>query len=223
MRSPPRTAEHVHAVRPGWGIDGDDGFYCGSTASIGYGTIISERKGVNAYGSLNYEFGNGHRWFADLQAGYHKLGLYRDVTQWSYQAPDGNEEGYFYNQATDDVEYWQRQFSPEEMGGLGRGMIRNNQTTFSVTTGFAGNLTEAWTYELALSHSQYQSTISWPQIVAAAANDLFLGPQLGVDDDGFPIFNADPARLYTPLSVPNTMRSARRQPTTPNRAPTRSR
>ncbi len=189
-----------YAVRPGWGIDGDDGFYCGSNASIGYGTIISERKGVNAYGSLNYQFDNGHRWFADLQAGYHKLALYKDVTQWSYMAPDGNEEGYFYNQATDDVEYWQRQFSPEEMGGFGRGMIRNNQTTFSLATGFAGNVTEAWTYELTLSHSQYQSTISWPQIVAAAANNLFLGPQLGEDDDGFPIFDADPARLYTPLT-----------------------
>ncbi|MBX3694554.1 MAG: TonB-dependent receptor [Steroidobacteraceae bacterium] len=188
------------AVRPGWGIDGDDGFYCGSNESIGYGTILSERKGVNAYGSLNYRFDNGHRWFADIQAGYHKLALYRDVTQWSYMAPDGNEEGYFYNQATDDVEYWQRQFSPEEMGGLGRGMIRNNQTTVSVTTGFAGNLTPDWTYELALSHSQYEATISWPQIVAAAANELFLGPQLGTDDDGFPIFDADPARLYTPLT-----------------------
>ncbi len=189
-----------YAVRPGWGIDGDDGFYCGSNESIGYGTIISERKGVNAYGSLNYDLANGHRWFADLQAGYHKLALYRDVTSWSYMAPDGNEEGYFYNQATDDVEYWQRQFSPEEMGGLGRGMIRNNQTTFSLTTGFAGDLPKDWTYELALSHSQYTATISWPQIVAGAANELFLGPQLGVDDDGFPIFNADPSRLYTPLS-----------------------
>ena len=167
-------------MRPGWGIDGDDGFYCGSNESIGYGTIISERKGVNAYGSLNYDLANGHRWFADLQAGYHKLALYRDVTSWSYMAPDGNEEGYFYNQATDDVEYWQRQFSPEEMGGLGRGMIRNNQTTFSLTTGFAGDLPKDWTYELALSHSQYTATISWPQIVAGAANELFLGPQLGV-------------------------------------------
>ncbi|MFW2054927.1 hypothetical protein, partial [Acinetobacter baumannii] len=49
-------------------------------------------------------------------------------------------------------------------------------------------------------HSQYQSTISWPQIVAAKANALFLGPQLGSDDDGYPIFNADPSRLYRPLT-----------------------
>jgi outer membrane receptor protein involved in Fe transport len=52
-----------------------------------------------------------------------------------------------------------------------------------------------------LSHSQYKARISWPQIIASAANNLFLGPQLGIDDDsGYPIFNADPDRLYTPLT-----------------------
>jgi iron complex outermembrane recepter protein len=189
-----------YSTRPGFGVGGDDGYYCGSTESIGYGTVVSERKGINAYGTFNYQLANGMQWFADVQLGYHKLGLFRDVTQWSYQAPDGNEDGYFFNQATGQVEYWQRQFSPEEMGGLSRGMIRNTQKTFSVATGFAGTLAENWDYEATLSHSQYKATIGWPQIVAARANDLFLGPQLGVDLDGFPIFNADPARLYTPLT-----------------------
>jgi outer membrane receptor protein involved in Fe transport len=189
-----------YASRPGWGVDGEDGYYCGSDRAIGYGTMTSRRKGVNSYASLSYSFDGGIDWFADVQAGYHELAMFRDVTQWSFQAPDGNEEGYFYNQATDQVEYWQRQFTPEEMGGLDNGMIRNRQKTFSLNTGFRGRLGEAWDWEAALSHSQYQSTISWPQIVASRANDLLLGPQLGVDEDGFPIFNADPDRLYRPLS-----------------------
>jgi outer membrane receptor protein involved in Fe transport len=176
------------------------GYYCGSDTSIGYGTILSERKGANAYGSLTYSLGDNAQWFADVQLGYHKVALFTDVRSWSYMAPDGNEEGYFFNQATDQVEYWQRQFSPEEMGGLDRGMIRNKQKTFSLTTGFKGTFGESWDWEASLSHSQYKSEISWPQIVAAAANNLFLGPQLGVDADGFPIFNADPDRLYTPLT-----------------------
>lgn len=189
-----------YSVRPRFGIDGDDGFYCGSTESIGYGTIITERKGINAYGSFNLDMANGMRWFADVQAGYHKLALFRDVTQWSLQTADGDEAGYFFNQATDQLEYWQRQFTPEEMGGLNNGMIRNTQKTFSVTTGFAGSFSEQWQWEAALSHSQYDATISWPQIVASLANTEMLGPQLGVDDDGYPIFNADPARLYQALT-----------------------
>jgi outer membrane receptor protein involved in Fe transport len=197
-----------YTSRPGYGPDFDDalddygpGYYCGSQASIGYGTIMSDKKGVNAYASLSYAFGDGSEWFADVQLGQHKVALYRDVTQWSYQAPDGNEEGYFYNQATDQVEYWQRQFSPEEMGGFGNGMIRTTQDTFSLTTGLRGRWGEAWDYEASLSHSQYRARISWPQIVAAKANALFLGEQLGVDEDsGYPIFNADPERLYTALT-----------------------
>lgn len=195
------------ASRPRWGRydpvadEYPPGYFCGSDESIGYGTIISKRRGANAYASLSYDFGNDTEWFADVQLGYHKVELFTDVRSWSYMAPDGNEEGYFFNQATDRVEYWQRQFSPEEMGGLDNGMIGNTQKTFGIVTGFKGVFGQDWDWEAAFSHSQYQSEIGWPQIVAAAANNLFLGPQLGIDDtSGLPIFNADPNRLYTPLT-----------------------
>jgi outer membrane receptor protein involved in Fe transport len=128
------------------------------------------------------------------------MSLMRDVTKWGRMDANGDESGYFNNEATGEIEFWQRQFSPEEMGGLRNAMVRSTQKTFSVTTGFKGNLAGNWDYEAALSHSQYQSRISWAQIIAAKANDLFLGPQLGVDDDGFPIYNADPSRLYRPLT-----------------------
>ncbi|MCU1159751.1 TonB-dependent receptor [Stenotrophomonas maltophilia] len=176
------------------------GYYCGSDSSIGYGTILSKRRGANGYASLSYDFDNGQQWFADVQLGYHTMSLMRDVTQWGRMDANGDESGYFNNEATGEIEFWQRQFSPEEMGGLRNAMVRSTQKTFSVTTGFKGNLIGNWDYEAALSHSQYQSHISWAQIIAAKANDLFLGPQLGVDDDGFPVYNADPSRLYRPLT-----------------------
>jgi phosphohistidine swiveling domain-containing protein len=73
-------------------------------------------------------------------------------------APDGNEEGYFFNQATGEIEYWSRQFTPEEMGGLGRGMIENTQKTFGVTTGFKGVLWSDWDYEASLSQRSGRHT-----------------------------------------------------------------
>ncbi|HET8898701.1 MAG TPA: TonB-dependent receptor, partial [Rhodanobacteraceae bacterium] len=198
-----------YASRPRYG-DWDDalddygpGYYCGSDEAIGYGTILSKRRAASAYGSVTYDFGDDHntQWFADLQLGYQKLQLFRDVEQWYYMMPDGNEEGYFYNGATAQVEYWQRQFTPEEMGGLDKGMISNQQRTLSLASGFKGSFARDWDYEATLSHSQYHSTISWPQTIAAKANDFFLGPQLGIDlESGLPIFNADPDRLYTPLT-----------------------
>ena len=135
------SVEHVLLDMDGTVLDlAFDNYFWGEVVPARY----AERKGINAYGSFNYDIGNGMRWFADVQLGHHRLGLYRDVTAWSYQAPDGNEEGYFYNQATEQVEYWQRQFSPEEMGGLGRGMIENRQKTFSLATGLQGQFGEAW-------------------------------------------------------------------------------
>ena len=176
------------------------GYYCGSDQSVAYRTMISKRKGINAFASMTYRFDNGNEWFADLQAGRHELSLFRAPRTWALMMPDGNEEGYFYNQATDQVEYWQRVFSKEEMGGLRNGMVNTVQKTFGATTGLKGVFGEDWDYEVALSHSQYKADISWPQIVASKANDLFLGPLLGYDDDGFPIYNAPHDRMYTPLT-----------------------
>ncbi|WP_395117240.1 TonB-dependent receptor [Rhodanobacter sp. FW102-FHT14D06] len=185
----------VYANRPRYGN------FCGSAESIGYGTILSQRRGINTYTSANFKINDNLSWFGDMQLGWSKVELFRDVEQWNYQAPDGNEDGYFYNAHSGGIENWYRQFTPEEMGGLGRGMIENTQKTFSLTTGFKGTFGQAWDYEASLSHSQYKALISWPQTVAAKANDLYLGPQLGVDpDSGLPIFDADPVRLYTPLT-----------------------
>ncbi len=177
------------------------GHFCGSAESIAYGTILSRRKAINTYTSMSMPLGDDLEWFADLQLGYGKVSMFRDVEQWNYQAPDGNEDGYFYNQATGQIENWFRQFTPEEMGGLHNGMIETTQKTASVTTGFKGNFGGNWDWEATLSHSQFKADVSWPQTIAALANQLYLGPQLGVDEDsGLPIFDADPARLYKPLS-----------------------
>jgi len=176
------------------------GNYCGSDRAVAYRTMISKREGVNTYATFNYEFGNGTRWFADVQAGRHELSLFRAPRSWALMTDDGTEWDYFYNQNTEQLEYWQRQFTLEEMGGLRNGMVNTVQKTFGVTTGFAGTFGSDWDYEAALSHSQYRAEISWPQIVAARANALFLGPQLGYDGDGYPIYDAPYERMYTPLT-----------------------
>jgi outer membrane receptor protein involved in Fe transport len=180
------------------------GMFCGSDRAVSYRTMISKRQGINTYASLNLPLANGSEWFADIQLGRHELSLFRAPRSWSLMMPDGNEEGYFYNAATDQIEYWQRQFTREEMGGLHTGMVNTVQNTFGVTTGLTGTFGTDWDYEAALSHSQYQARISWPQIVAAAANRLFLGEQLpgsyewrGVD---YPMFNAPHERMYRALT-----------------------
>ncbi|HET7811334.1 MAG TPA: TonB-dependent receptor [Steroidobacteraceae bacterium] len=197
----------TYGTRPGWGPwdddldDWGDGHYCGSEESIGYGTIVSQRRGATGYGSFNYDLSDDTTLFADVLVGVSKVELFQDVQAWNYMDELGNEEGSFYNVQVGDLDNWYRQFTPEEMGGLERGMVKSDQTSISITPGIKGKFGDDWGYEAFLNHSSYKMDVSWPQIVAAAANELFLGPQLGVDDDsGLAIFDADPTRLYRPLT-----------------------
>ncbi|MBB6366265.1 outer membrane receptor protein involved in Fe transport [Xanthomonas sacchari] len=191
-----------YSARDGAGAGGLPGYYCGSPHAIAYGTVLHRRRSLDAYATLHRTMGTRAEWFADVQVGLQDIALMRGVQTWAYMRPDGNEEGYFYNRHTAQVEYWYRQFAPEEMGGLAVGMVHNRQQRLSIATGVEGELgTGGWSYEAVLSHAQARLRTTWPQIVAARANAWFLGEQVGVDPrSGYPSFDADPARLYTALT-----------------------
>lgn len=191
------------------GLNQDEyGFYCGGEKWIGYGTIESERKSANAYASFGYDFNDRLSWFADVQLGYGKIGLLGSPLDWRFQDATAyrGDRGYFQNansaggSIAERIEYWSRRFTPEESGGLDNAMTRTTQKTFSVTTGLKGVLGDAWVYEAAYSHSQYDADVRFPRVIAAAANDLFLGPAQGYDDYGYAIRSPDPANFYRALS-----------------------
>ena len=69
-------------------------------------------------------------------------------------------------------------------------MTRNTQKTLGIATGFKGSLGDDWDYEALVNHSQYDADVRYPRVIAEAANDLLLGPQAGVDDYGYAIYNA---------------------------------
>jgi len=175
------------------------GDFCGSQESIAYGTIISGRKGFNSFGTMSYELSDNAKLFTDFQFGISKVRLMYDVTSWAFEQSSSSSDNYFYNAFTDQLEDWSRQFTPEETGGFE--MQRIKQTTYSITPGIRGDFGKSWNYELSFNYSRYQSVVRWPQIVNSKAQALFLGPQIGFDDDsGYPIYNANPARLYTALT-----------------------
>ena len=197
-----------YASRPRYGAydpDLDDygpGYFCGSNTSIGYGTIISRREGFNSFASAGYELSDAAELFVDAQFGISKVALMPDVLSWGFQDASGSSDTTFYNAFDDRLDDWYRQFTPEESGGFRNLMTRNRQTTFSITPGVKGSLSGKWSYEVSFNHSEYRARVAFPQVIAAKANALFLGEQIGTDEDsGYPVFNADPARLYTPLTL----------------------
>lgn len=185
--------------------------YCGSERAIAYRTIQNERKGYNAYGSFEYRFSDTLSWFADVQLGRQEVKLLTgtngndvvsDVMGWEFHDPNStdNNDKVFYNAVTGHYETWSRQFTPEEMGGLGNRMNTTTQKTFAVTTGLQGAFGDNWNWEAAYNHSQYKADVGMPRIRAQAANELFLGARQGYDADGYAIYSPDPARLFTPLT-----------------------
>jgi outer membrane receptor protein involved in Fe transport len=186
--------------------------YCGSNRAIAYRTIENERKGVNGYGSFQYAFSDALSWFADTQVGLQKVKLLTgtggnnvasDQMGWEFTDPNstGNDRNpAFYNQGSGAYEMWTRQFTPEEIGGLRNRMNSTTEKTLAITTGLKGVFGNGWNWEAAYNHSQYKADVRMPRIKAAAANQLFLGDRLGYDDDGYAIYDPDPARLFTPIT-----------------------
>ncbi|HEX6834536.1 MAG TPA: TonB-dependent receptor [Rudaea sp.] len=194
-----------YASRRNYGADGGPGYYCGSNADVGYGTLENGRKMANFYGSATFKLNDTMSLFLDLQAGTSHQDSYNTPLQWqnSYPLNGDSTPVPFYNQATGQVEQWQRRyFTIEENGGFKAGQIRNIDNTYALNTGLKGVFHDSWNYEAMFSHSQNQLESKWPALVSAKAQALLLGPALGVDpDSGYTIYNAPVSRLYTPLTV----------------------
>jgi outer membrane receptor protein involved in Fe transport len=194
-----------YASRPDYGPTGGPGYYCGSRADIGYGTLENGRKSINLYGSTSYELTEHMSLFADLQAGYSHQDSYNSPLQWqnSVAMDGGSVPVPFYDSATGQIEQWQRQyFTPNEEGGFEAGEIHNFNTTISLNVGLRGSFGHDWTYEAFYGHSQSKLVDETPALLDDKAAALYLGPSLGIDPaSGFNIYNAPPSRLYTPLTV----------------------
>jgi iron complex outermembrane recepter protein len=198
----------IYASRDGYapGNTGDPGFYCGSYRDVGYGTLENGRKAINAYGSATYRITDSMSAFLDVQYGYSHQVSYNTPLQWenSYQLNGDSTPIPFYNQATQEIEQWQRKyFTIEENGGFDAGEIHNYNHTLSLNTGIKGTITgTSWSYEALFGHSQNTLESKEPALVSAKAQALYLGPSLGIDpDSGYNIYNAPLSKLYTPLTV----------------------
>jgi len=195
----------VYGSRPGYGPTGGPGYYCGSRADIGYGTLENGRKSINLYGSGSYQLTEHANLFMDLQAGYSHQDSYNSPLQWQNSvAQDGGSVPVpFYNSATGQVEQWQRMyFTPGEEGGFQAGEIHNFNTTVSLNVGVKGSFGHDWTYEGFYGHSQSRLTDETPALEDDKAQALYLGRSYGIDPkSGYTIYDALPSRLYTPLTV----------------------
>ncbi len=184
-----------HGVTP---RDTGSGITCGSgKARPAYWTTQTGNQGENLYGRLNYDLNDQTQLFGTVLLGWNRTwNNTRGPTWTSEQATTS----YFLNENTGDYESWTRRIAPEEIGGVNRYDRYWRDFSGIVTAGARGDIgSSTWKYEAAYSGSVDTTSDEVPRLLATVDN-YFLGPQLGTDSTGVPIFAPDTARFDRPLT-----------------------
>ena len=177
---------------------GKSGSYCASPkVAPTYWSVQTKNLSKNAFGSATYALDDETTLFADVL-------LARNDTQNNTRGPTwtSNSTGtsYFLNQNTGHYESWQRNIAPEEMGGVPRYYRTWQDNAGAASLGARGRIPgTGWKYEAAYNASWYESRAQVPRTLANI-DRFFLGPRLGTDADGIPVYAPDPARLARPVT-----------------------
>ncbi|MBB5605773.1 MULTISPECIES: TonB-dependent siderophore receptor [unclassified Janthinobacterium] len=176
-----------------------NGTYCASP-KVGptYWTTQTKNKSQNAFGSANYELSPDTTLFADFLIGKNATENNTRGPSWTSSSTGSS---YFKNQNTGNYEAWTRYISPEEIGGVSRYNRKWDDLATAISIGAKGRIpgTASWQYEANYNASLYKSESHTPRALANI-DTFFLGPKLGTDANGVPVYAPDPSRLSRRLT-----------------------
>ena len=174
------------------------GPYCGSGKVLPDDwTTQTGNQAENFYGNLKYALSSSTDVFGDVILGWNHIWNNTRGQSWT---SDAATTGYFLNQDTGDYESWSRSFGPEEAGGVDR--LNNYWDDFSgiITAGIEGDIgATSWKYKGTYNASIYTDYNASPQLLSTV-DGYFLGPQLGTDGNGVPIYSPNTAAFNQPLT-----------------------
>lgn len=185
--------------RPGFGN------YCGSPAT-GYNSLINADNKLSGLLTLKYHITDNMTAYTELQYGHSAPTYSGGLPFWSTVLTPGTLGGFFFNQTTQNAQLYQREFSPEEVGGWNGENQHVYTHQFNGSAGLKGTIGDSgYGYDLYYHYSQENThyVSSTGNFRNNLINDYYLGPQLGTTTtgiSGFPIFAPNPARLYTALT-----------------------
>jgi outer membrane receptor protein involved in Fe transport len=178
------------------------GYYCGSSAA-GYGSIINQDNKINGLFSAKYRILDNTVAYTQLLYGYSEPTYSGGAPSWTTSRVTGNLSGYIWNQNTQRAELLRRMFDPSEFGGWHGQSQHVFTNAFNGSFGLKGAMGDSdfnydAYYHISQQNAHYVSyNASFVNQLAAA---YYLGPQLGVTDEGYPIFAPNWDRFYSPLT-----------------------
>ncbi|HTD29073.1 MAG TPA: TonB-dependent receptor, partial [Xanthomonadaceae bacterium] len=186
------------------------GYYCGSTTEPGYNTLMNSNRDVDAYLNLDDHLNDYNDLYAEIEYSYSRPTIGFGSQFWNYTNPllahgvNGLTD-YFWNNTTQELEYWQRLIAPEEMGGLNVDEEKVLTRQYNVNVGSRGAFGQTdWTYDAYYNRSEVGTSSSqlWP--LNAPLIKYYLGNQQGTDPYGYglgvPAYTPNLQHFYTPLT-----------------------
>jgi outer membrane receptor protein involved in Fe transport len=183
--------------RPNRGI----GNYCGSTEELGYSTLMNKKRDYSGYVNFTYQINNNAQLFGSLLYAYQKQRFYAGPN-YNWWAPDNGN--YIFNPSTGYLEFYEKLFSPEEIGGPLVNADNQIAKMYNTDLGIRGSFGDSnWNYEAYLSRADYKVADKQLRPLAGPVEDFFrnqfLGPQMGTYY-GYAVYEPDFSKFLQPIT-----------------------
>lgn len=167
------------------------GYYCGSPKNVSFATLANQETDADGTLFLRYHLNDHTTLYSDVLYSYSNPTYVGGSPFWNQS---------FYNQTTGQYEEWQRIFAPEEIGADATDQHVFTRS-YNISIGARGQIGDDWNYDAYYNRSQTNLERKTNDFVAQNGIDnYYLGPQLGTDANGYPIYAPNLDRLYQPLT-----------------------
>jgi iron complex outermembrane recepter protein len=168
------------------------GYYCGSPDNVSDATLANQETDADGLLQLRYKLNDHTELYSDTLYSYSNPTYVGGSPFWNQT---------FYNKTTGQYEEWQRIFAPEEIGSSAADQHVFTKT-YNFSIGVRGAIGDSdWNYDAYYNRSQ-SNVVREAQdfLTNNGIQQYYLGPQLGTDPNGYPIYAPNLSRLYQPLS-----------------------
>jgi iron complex outermembrane receptor protein len=163
--------------------------------------IRNADSNISGYFYGTYDFNDNLNGFLQISASQANAKVASSTQFWSSALDPAFNGGVFFDPTLNTLIDLQRIFTPNEVGGVGSQQTTYRERSFDIAGGLRGTMFDnRFDWEATLSHARYDMKIKQPRFLTDRVREYFVGQQIGTIS-GFPIFNLNQARYFSPLGV----------------------
>ncbi len=163
--------------------------------------IRNSDSNINGYFYGTYDFTDNLNAFVQISGSQADAKLASGTQFWSSGLDPAFRNGIFFDPTLGTLVDLQRIFTPNEVGGFGSQQTTYRERSFDIAAGLRGTMFDnRFDWEATVSHARYDLKSKQPRFLTDRIREYFVGEQIGTIS-GYPIFNLNQARYFSPLGV----------------------